>query len=117
LLDAAIAERHLSAIADYYRALAGIDAVKMQATVNQLAKNPTEKLAPLFPKYLAERFLYDYLEDQPLLNRLNGIVRRVNLPELPSSMCSLIQAVRPQVRERQGELLRNTQSSPHSAFA
>ena len=60
------------------------------------------------PKYLAARFLYDYLDDQSLLNRLNGIMRRVNLTPLPDSMCSVIHAARPLVRERLQELLYRT---------
>jgi hypothetical protein len=105
LLDSAVAERHPGALDDYYRVMAEVDPRTLQDAVNQIAAKPTDRLEGFMPRYLKERFLYDYLEDRTLLRRLNGVARRVDLPELPDSMLGVIGAARPLVRRRQDELL------------
>jgi hypothetical protein len=71
----------------------------------------TLTLRELIPRFIAERFLYDYGCDDKLLTRLNQIMRRVGLPQLPASLTDLFPAMRQRVRERIDELL-----SPEGGF-
>ena len=66
--------------------------------------SPAERLADAPPPLYSERFLYDYLDDGKLLTRLNDVMRRVGLPQLPLSLVALIPSLR-RVRERMDELL------------
>jgi hypothetical protein len=81
------------------------DAAATSRAIDRLATRPTRRLAELIPRFAAERFLYDYLEDGKLLTRLNHVMRRVGLPLLPASFVELLPAMRQRVRERRVELL------------
>jgi hypothetical protein len=105
LLDSALAEQSPGLVEEYYQTITRVDVATLQATVNELASRPTGIIVPFVARFLDEKFLYDYLEDRPLLKRLNGIMRRVNLAEAPDSMCAMIQRARRQVKERWRELL------------
>lgn len=105
LLDSAIAEEHPSALPEYYRALEEIDPARIQQTINQIARRPTDRLIYFLPVFRQEKFLYDYLEDRTLLRRLNGIMQRVGLPALPTDLLSTIAASRSIVRKNRVGLL------------
>ncbi len=54
-----------------------------------MTTGPTERLPDMIQLFCRERFLYDYLDDAKLLTRLNRVMRRVRLPELPHRCSSL----------------------------
>jgi hypothetical protein len=69
------------------------------------SKTQSLQLAGLIPRFTAERFLYDYLDDAKLLTRLNHVMRRVGLPQLPPSIADLFPTMHHRVRRRMSELL------------
>ena len=105
LLDAALIEEDPRRLDDYYAALASLDPNETQSAVNAIATKTTDRLVALLPRFLAERFLYDYLDDGKLLARLNGVMRRVGLPQLPEELTRLFSEMRRSVREVRSELL------------
>jgi len=105
LLDRALTEDQPQRLADYYSALASIDPEKTEQAVNRLATGTVARLATLVPRFTAERFLYDYLDDAKLLMRLNHVMRRVGLPQLPHELAELFPALHRRVRHRMSELL------------
>lgn len=105
LLDAALIEEDPRRLDDYYAALATIDPAATQAAVNAMATKTTDRLTVLLPRFLVERFLYDYQDDGKLLSRLNGVMRRVGLPLLPMEVTVLFAAMRDDVRETTNQLL------------
>jgi hypothetical protein len=105
LLDAALAEEQPTRLDAYYKALSLLDPVITERAISQLATRPTDRLAPLIPRFAAERFLYDYLDDGKLLTRLNHVMRRVGLPAIPESLAELFPEMRVRVRERMPDLL------------
>jgi hypothetical protein len=52
-----------------------------------------------------QRILWDYLQDAKLLKRLNQVMRRVGLAELPDCFADLLGELRCRVAVRQSELL------------
>lgn len=104
LLDAALIEEDPQRPDDYYAALAVIDPAVSQSAVNLIGTKTTDRLVVLLPRFLAERFLYDYLDDGKLLARLNGVMRRVGLPQLPEEITVLFTEMRQNVREARNEL-------------
>lgn len=105
LLDAALVEEDSRRVDDYYAALAALEPAVMQTAVNAIATKTTDRLEPLLPRFLAERFLYDYLDDGKLLFRVNGVMRRVGLPLLPLEVTGLFAGMRQTVRQMRDELL------------
>jgi hypothetical protein len=110
LLDSALAEDNPERLDQYYAALSALDPNAVEHAISRLATRPADRIATLIPRFAAERFLYDYLDDSKLLMRLNHVMRRVNLPQLPSSLVSLFPSLRCRVRDRMRDLLTEPQS-------
>jgi hypothetical protein len=89
----------------YYAALARVDPEVVEEAVNRAAPRSTDRLAPLIPRFLESQFLFDYLDDRRLVDRLNNVLSRVRLPPLPDSFQNLLPDARRRVTERKTELL------------
>lgn len=105
LLDAVLIDQQPEQLDAYYQALTAVEPDLVQSTVNRMALRPTDRLGPLLPRFLSERFLYDYTDDGKLLHRLNQVMRRVNLPPLPESLLGFFPEARQAVATRHLELL------------
>jgi hypothetical protein len=106
LLDRALAEDDPKRLDNYYLALARLDAMVTQQAITRLATRPVDRIITLIPRFLSDRFLYDYLDDSKLLIRLNHIMRRVGLPQLPNTMLDIIPSQRRRVRGQMSDLLK-----------
>jgi hypothetical protein len=105
LLDAELIQQRPEQLDAYYAALEQVDADLTQSIVNRIAAKTTDRLAPLLPSFISERFLYDYADDGKLLHRLNQVMRRVNLPQLPESLLAFFPEARKAVKRRHLQLL------------
>ena len=105
LLDALLVADEPARLDAYYRAVDSLDAVTVGKAVNLMTTKQTMFLSELIPRFSAERFLYDYMDDAKLLYRLNGVMRRVKLPQLPATLADWFPQARAQVQARRGELL------------
>jgi hypothetical protein len=118
LLDRALAEEAPERLDAYYAALGQIDAAATASAIERLATSRNERTdlaaraGTLIPRFLAERFLYDYLDDGKLLTRLNHVMRRVGLPQLPGDLAELFPAMRKSVTSRIDDLLARTKHGP-----
>ncbi len=70
------------------------------------------QLAVLIPRFHSERFLFDYLDSEKLLYRLNQVMRRVKLHALPPRTVDVLESARPVVRENADALLAPYHSFP-----
>lgn len=77
--DPAIGER-------YYQAIRSIPAATIQRCVNAITGRPTDQLAGVIERFIEVRFLYDYLNHDRLLFRLNQVMKRVGLTLLPDEI-------------------------------
>jgi hypothetical protein len=105
LLDAALIEEQSGQVDEYYSALAQVEPSQVAAAVSQMTGRDVQALALLIPRFMKERFLCDYLDDEKLLTRLNHVMRRVGLPALPEDLLEMFPAARLDVRRRRDELL------------
>jgi hypothetical protein len=112
LLDSVLIEQHPEALPQFYEAMNSIDPFKVQAAVNQCARQPTERLAHLIPRFNAERFLFDYTTPEGLAYRLNQVLKRVKLTPLDDVAVTAISAGRVVVQNRLNDLLPPEQFSP-----
>ena len=81
------------------------------STSPAVLRRPTHAVEAMIPRFIAERFLYDYLDDGKLLTRLNHVMRRVGLPQLPEHLVEAFPAMRRQVVNRMNELLAGIETS------
>jgi hypothetical protein len=62
-------------------------------------------LAGIIDRFRLVRFLYDYVDDDRLTFRLNQVMRRVGLSELPASFAAVLPPTRRLVHRHAAELL------------
>ncbi len=105
LLDADLIAEDRSRADRYYAALDQVSTGLLQEAVNRIAARPTNNLSLFIPRFIAERFLYDYLDDQRLLFRLNQVMQRVGLPLLPASLLPWLAVARQRVSQAREQLL------------
>ena len=105
LLDAELASRDPNLLDQYYDCLRSLDAEAVQSAANNICKRPVTMLQMLLPRFISEGFLYDYLHDDKLLYRLNGVMRRVKLPKLPDVVTEWLATARTRVAENTDQLL------------
>ncbi len=105
LLDSELIEKYPSQLQLYYDALRCVDPSKLADAVTFMSGRHAIGIGWLLPRFIDERFLWDYPEDEKLLKRLNQVMRRVRLPLLPEEFLQLFPDARYQVRMRHEELL------------
>ncbi|QDV46617.1 hypothetical protein Enr13x_65260 [Stieleria neptunia] len=91
LLDALWIRDRPELIERYYRLVDDTSPELIQRCVNQITGKPTDRLADAIRRYAEARFLYDYVDHTQLLMRLNQVMRRVGLAELPDSVLPWLQ--------------------------
>lgn len=105
LIDGVLTEQNPGILDRYYEVIDSIDAGELQAMVNALGAKPTKALVPFLQRYRDEQFMRDYVHDARLLYRLNRILARVRIPELPDNAEEVIAKSRELVRGRLPALL------------
>lgn len=105
LLDSLLAAERPMLLDDYYQAVSQVEPQLVEQAVNLIAGRPTDRLAPLIPMFVQERFLADYHDDARLTYRLNQVLRRVGLPLLPNDFPAKLPMLRGWVHDRRRELL------------
>ncbi|TWU26841.1 hypothetical protein Pla52o_06960 [Novipirellula galeiformis] len=108
--------REDSSVADrYYGLLSDLSSEKIQACVNKITGKPTQNLAKTIDRFIEIRFLYDYVDNDKLLFRLNQVMSRVGLAALPPHIGDWIPQASTLVESRRIELL--TPPSGESPFS
>ena len=105
LLDGILIEQYPTQFEDYWKCLNEIDPDIIEATVNQIAKSPTDRLARLIDFFRREQFMRGYTNDRTLLHLLNQDMLRVKLTPIPLEADEVVRDGRELVRERLRDLL------------
>ena len=105
LLDDVLRESYPQRLDRYYDVLDGLDVRFIESAVNKMARGETQRLHMFVALFVQERFLYDYERPERLLFRLNQVMRRVRLSQLPDSTIEVLEAGREVVKQRSRELL------------
>ena len=104
-LDAALDERYPGLLDDYYQRLAEIDAGAIAVEIDRLATKPVEGFAYLIEQFRIAQFIRDYRDPQRLLYRLNQVMKRVKLDQLPEQTTDALAESWEIVRSRMEVLL------------
>ncbi len=105
LLDAQLIRAAPAQLDAYYAALSAVNPARLGDFIQQMVAQPADLLPAFISRFLAVRFLYDYLDDEKLLGRLNQVMRRVRLTPLPCHFLTILPKARNCIRERSAELL------------
>ena len=105
LLDGVLIASQPAKLDDYYAAFQSVDPQLVEDTVNQMAKVKTNQLAAFLQLFYQEQFLRDYLVPEQLRLRLNQVLRRVKLNQLPVGINEVIQQGWEIVSSRKEDLL------------
>lgn len=105
LLDATLIAEDRRGVDAYYAALEAVDADFVAAKIGEMNGCDASGVGALIKRFVEIRFLYDYMEDDTLLFRLNQVMRRVRLPELPAKMAEILPGARRLVAEHRQGLL------------
>lgn len=89
----------------YYETVSSVSAEEIQRCVNIVTGKPTEGLAPVIERFAKIQFLYDYLDNDTLLMRLNQVMSRVGLTQLPPSIKDWLPDADRMVESRRVQLL------------
>jgi hypothetical protein len=112
LLDAILTERDVSQLERYYQIVGGVDPRIVQSGVNAISARSTEMLTWFIPRFLTERYLFDYLTDGGVFYRLNRVIKRAKLAELPEDkMLDWLPAARVRVQRDCESLLNGFEPS------
>ncbi len=105
LLDSTISEQEPQALDNYYSTLQSLDADLVEQAANEICRSPVTRLAKLLPRFVDARFLADYHDDELLRSRLNGVMQRIALPQLPPQISGWLASARIRVRQSADALL------------
>jgi hypothetical protein len=105
LLDAAILAGEPATLDRYYQALGGVDPTTIAAAIGAMTGADAAPLAGIVARFVELQFLYDYADDARLHYRLNQVMRRVGLPELPPRFVEMLPDARTLVAARRADLL------------
>jgi hypothetical protein len=108
LLDDCLIQEDPSQLDRYYEVMQSIDGQVVGNFIAQSTGNSPElfdRFVSFLPRFAEVRFLYDYADNAKLLFRLNNVMDRVGLAQIPESMLTLLPAMRAAVIERKDELV------------
>lgn len=105
LLDDQLTRREPLQLQRYYELVARADARKVAASVSWFCGKSVGRLSEFIDKFVELRFLEDYADDQRLTMRVNQVLSRVRLPELPNSFLELLPGFRDDVAASVDELM------------
>jgi hypothetical protein len=105
LLDWALIADSPALLDQYYRAMSKIDAPRVAAAIEEFCGQSPGELAWFIGRFREVRFLADYADDGRLCYRMNQVLSRVGLPELPAEFAEILPGMRKLVVARRQELL------------
>ena len=105
LLDAYLDTNFPGRLEAYYQAVQSVSPELVQQTVNRIAKHSTDKLTWYFDMFLRERYVFDYIDDQRMLYRLNRVFQRVRLSPIGTELDAWLPTVRRRVYDQADRLL------------
>ena len=105
LLDGYLNNKYQGLLDAYYTKIAGVDPVRVQRTLRRMTHGESTKIARFIPRFIEEGYLYDYVDDNRVLYRMNRVLQRVKLVPLPDTFLMWLPGARESVYEHAEDLL------------
>lgn len=104
LLDATLIADRPGRLDQYYRQIESVDPDWIARAVGRMTGHDASGLSQIVRRFCEIRFLADYQDDGRLTWRINQVLARVKLPELPPGFAELLPEAREEVRLYVAEL-------------
>ena len=75
ILDGYLHQAYPGHLESFYEIVRNSKPAAIQDAVCQMATRPTDKLAPYFEIFLREKYLFDYVDDERLIYRINYVLK------------------------------------------
>lgn len=105
LLDAELIARDPRHLDRYYVAIDRVDAAQVASWIEQMSGGSVGELAAFIPRFASVRFLADYARDDSLCYRVNQVLHRVGLAEVPPTFGEILPVMRQQVAQNAQALM------------
>ena len=105
ILDGYLHIQNPGKLDQFYQMVAQCDPESIQTAVNKMATRPTDKLERYFSIFLRERYLYDYVDDERLMYRVNHVLKRVKLKPAGDEVLDWVPSARERIYESAPALL------------
>ena len=106
LLDGYLHETYPGKLELFYQLVENSDPFAIEAAVNSMATKPTDQLKQYVKLFLRERYLFDYIDDDRLMYRINHVLKRVKLKPVDLDVVmDWVPTCRQRVYERALELI------------
>ena len=105
LLDGYLHTNFPGRLETFYEIVRKSDPVTIEQAVCEMATKPTDKLARYFDIFLREKYLFDYVDDERLIYRINFVMKRVKLKTVGREVIDWVPSCRRRVYERANEML------------
>ncbi|WP_047814870.1 hypothetical protein [Rhodopirellula islandica] len=105
LLDSNLIEDRPEIGERYYALFEEVPLDEISLAVQKITGKSTDKIPSTLQRFASTRFLYDYLNDDTLLMRLNQVMARVGLLALPTAVRDWLPKARREVRLHHARLL------------
>lgn len=92
LLDAVLIDRDPGLLDAYYAAFERVDPAELNGFVTEMAARPPERLPRFIGLFRSVQFLRCYTDPRRLLTRINQVLDRVSLPNLPDRAVGVLEA-------------------------
>jgi hypothetical protein len=113
LLDAFWIRQRADLAETHYEQIDTVSPELIERCVNTITGRPTDRLAETIRRYAAVKFLYDYLDHERTLVRLNQVMRRVGLAEMPQTVVAWVSNAAELVESRLQRFLTRPDGSVH----
>ena len=109
LLDAYLHKKFPGKLEKYYQQVVATIPDVVQKSINRFATKPTDLLVKYMPKFIEARYLFDYVDDQRLMMRINNVLKRAKLRTVDDRVFQWLPSARERVYEQVPGLLSNYQ--------
>lgn len=114
LLDATLLSQRPGGAEHYYRTLDEVDPEWIERSTGELLGRSTPGVATFVRLFRKEEILYDYADDAATWRRINQVMTRLRLPQLPSAFREILPAVRAVVASFADALLQSLDGEQQS---
>lgn len=111
LLDAYLHTNFPGKLEAYYSQIVHVLPEFVQTSINRFATRPTDKLVHFMKHFIEVRYLFDYVDDQRLMMRINNVLKRIKLEPVDDRITHWIPSARARVYDHASGLLPEYQIS------
>ena len=105
MLDGYLQETFPGSLERFYDQVESVDSAQVQSVVNRFMAKQTDGLVRFIDKFKKARYIFDYVENDRLMYRVNRVLERVKLAPFENELDDWLPTARKLVYQRASQLL------------